>query len=176
MSPIPLKFSLENLGIRTKSSIKKDKFEAKLLLLKELDLAMKNRINSADKAKPTVSKINKDELNKIVTDSKNQIDFSIPKVSFSAEKNKKVLRQSALKMNPPTKADNRSPLIPDNKIESGLSSPDSSQYESKIIRDTTHHNRPVSFSKSTFSPKKVLDFEDKSQGFKGRNLFDESYE
>ena len=176
MSPLPLKFSLDNWGIRTKSSIKKERCQDKLLLMKEIDMIMKNRINSADKAKPTVSKLCKNDPNKIAIDSKNPIDFLIPKVSFSAEKNKKVQRLSAAKMNHPAKVDNRSPLIPDKKIECGLSSPDSSHYESKIIRETVHHNRPASFNKGTFSPKKVLDFDDKSQRFKGRNLFDESYE
>lgn len=69
----------------------------------------------------------------------------------------------------------RSPLIPNNKIDGDILSAESSELDHNIIPDFDLANRSL-ISNRTFSPRKVLDFADKDADYKGRNLFDDNYQ
>ena len=71
------------------------------------------------------------------------------------------------------KPSKRSPLIPNKKLETGLFSPDSNMYDSKLIKDSENNDGSSPVSPKHYSPRKALDFADKSQEYKGRNLFDD---
>ena len=70
----------------------------------------------------------------------------------------------------------RSPLIPNKKLETGLFSPDSNIYEDKLIRDPDHRIESSLASMKQYSARKALNFADKPQNYKGRNLFDDNYQ
>lgn len=179
MSPIPSKYSILPNGVCDKIFLKKVKRELKFTPLKELLDLSKTVINSADKAKYFSERSNKkpadSSQNNNIVERKPQIDYNIGKISRSDEK----LSKFAPKTNTEekkTKIPERSPLIPRNKVEGSLLSPDSSHYQPDLIQDSDHIKESSRDSNRIFSPRKALDFADKSQDYKGRNLFDDNYQ
>lgn len=52
-------------------------------------------------------------------------------------------------------------------------SPDSNAFDNKLVREPDLVDRSSPMSQNEFSGRQELDFADKSQGFKGRNLFED---
>lgn len=82
----------------------------------------------------------------------------MPKVSFSAEKQ---IKKSLFREN--------------QNLNNVAMSSESSQFLHKPINEIAESNKASPLIKGTFSPRKALDFTNKSQGFKGRNLFEDTY-
>ena len=93
----------------------------------------------------------------------------------SAEKPSRVNVKSPKTIKQPFE-NKRSPLIPNKKLEIGLFSPDSNIYEDKLIKDPDHRMESSLTSLKQYFARKALDFGDKSQNYKGRNLFDDNYQ
>jgi hypothetical protein len=68
-----------------------------------------------------------------------------------------------------------SPLLP-KKTEFGVLSPESSHYGRELISERPQVEESARLSNRTISPRKALDFANKTQQYKGRNLFDEDYQ
>jgi len=68
-----------------------------------------------------------------------------------------------------------SPLFP-KKTEFGVLSPESSHYGRELVPESHQIDESARLSNRTFSPRKALDFANKTQQYKGRNLFDEDYQ
>lgn len=180
MSPLPSKYSMGNNGTFERTTIKKMKEKIKLTPHKSQTEISKPNNNSADKAKKCMSILRKEPLaspsqNKGRDDKLNTIDLTAQKKHFSAEKAKKLVSK-IIKDDKDNKVPKRSPLIPDKKFDSSIFSPVSSNYEDKIINGSGLPGKSSFFNNRAFSPRKTLDFADKSNEFKGRTLFDETYE
>lgn len=178
MSPIDVKYANSKITKQENTEIKKAKHGIKFTPLKDIMANIKQNHNSADKANKRSINIVKQQIEegiKIKDPNKENIDYKLIKVSQSAEKRRKFVS----KIKPDNRAKEvvpeRSPLIPNNKIDGDMLSPESSELEHNIIPDFDLANRSLR-SNRTFSPRKALDFADKDADYKGRNLFEDNYQ
>lgn len=185
MSPLPIKYGVEqNIVSINKSEQKGIKEEIKLTPKKAIsnnEMSISSSGNKMDidnsnnlglKKTLKMSEPRSDSKRNSENIEKLEISMPTPK---SEEKLRKVSHRSP-KTAKQSKMPKRSPLIPNQKLETGLFSPDSNIYDGKLIRDSDNQNESSPISPKQFSARKVLDFADKSQEFKGRNLFDDHYQ
>lgn len=142
--------------------------------LKEVLNVQRPDTNSADKAKGAEKMLSQAVLSSQKGSSNESKDFG--KVSHSAENPKKFISKTRKEKSIEKKAVERSPLIQQKKVEEALLTPESSHYERDLIREHDHLQRSSRMSNRAFSPRKALDFADKSQQYKGRNLFEDNYQ
>ena len=179
MSPLPSKYSITQSGACDKILVKKIKRELKFTPLKDMVENSKLLVNSADKAKSISERLHKkpadNSQNNNTLGLKPQIDYNLIKVSRSDEKLHKFVPKTNTEEKK-VKAVERSPLIPKNKIDGSLLSPDSSRYQPDLIQDSENIKGSSGDSNRRFSPRKVLDFADKHEDYQGRNLFEDNYQ
>lgn len=179
MSPIPNKYKIEFAEEREKTQVKKIKEELKFTPLKDITNSSRLNLNSADKAASKLRQVDDNveriSQNKDKMGPKQEIDYILGKMSQSAGKPKKSVSKVEKYINK-EKEIKRSPLIPDRKLETSLLSPESSRYDPHQIHDSGAMPRSSRLSNRAFSPRKALDFADKSQFYKGRNLFEDNYQ
>lgn len=145
---------------------------------KEFLCPINRQANSADKVKCRDSKNKKlgDTLPNDQEPIPEPIDYNIAKFSHSAEKGTVTLSKVEDKVIEPKEEikQERSPLFPHKKSDVGLSSPESNDYD-RVHQVSADIQRSSSFNNRRFSPRRTLDFADKSQEYKGRDLFNENY-
>lgn len=149
MSPLPSKFCIDKTDEREKTHVKKLKRDLKFTPLKGISSLKKIHVNSADKVN-SIDKHSRVVLKEIQQNNSgeekpNPIDYSLGKFSHSAEKNTKVVSRLPAEVKKERKPE-RSPLIPNKKIDDGLSSPESHQYGLDHIHDSDPANRSSSFN------------------------------
>ena len=181
MSPIGPKSDIEKRSKMEKTAVKHHSSLSKFTPLKDCTNKINQLSNSADKAR----KRQVDCPNQEGTDldksenydaSDHKIQFKLTKVSQSAEKHRKFISKIKKVEQRKAKKLDRSPLIPNHKVEGGLLSENSSELGNNILPDSDPVHRSSNNSHRTFSPKKALDFADKSAEYKGRNLFEDNYQ
>jgi len=103
------------------------------------------------------------------------IDWIVGKMSNSAGKLHKYVSKTKQSEPEKKKMPQISPLLP-KKTEFGVLSPESSHYGRELISERPQVEESARLSNRTISPRKALDFANKTQQYKGRNLFDEDYQ
>ena len=180
MSPIGIKSDVEKCSKIEKTAVKLPSSLNKFTPLKDCTNNLATLFNSADKARKRLDskavegeKADHSDKGHRKSGENNSVGRKKP---LSAQKHHKFVSKIKKAEVKKEKKYDRSPLIPNNKVEGGLLSENSSDLDKNILPDSDPINRSSNQSNRTFSPKKALDFADKSAEYKGRNLFEDNYQ